>query len=61
VPVRWIGHTVYGLLAAARDALDTGDVARRGLADLVLDTLLSGLTTPDRPTLTPTHQHGASS
>ena len=65
VPARWIGHTVYGLLVAARDALDTGDVARRGLADLVLDTLLSGLTTPDRPTptprTTPQNLHGASS
>jgi len=49
VPARWVGHTVYGLLVAARDALDAGDVARRGLADLVLDTLFTGLTGASAP------------
>ncbi|WP_232680318.1 TetR/AcrR family transcriptional regulator [Nocardioides sp. R-C-SC26] len=43
VPARWIGHAVYGLLVAARDALEAGDVARRDLPDLVLTTLVDGV------------------
>ncbi|KRC46257.1 MULTISPECIES: TetR/AcrR family transcriptional regulator [unclassified Nocardioides] len=42
VPARWLGHTVYGLLVAVRDALVAGDVARRDAADLVLSTFLDG-------------------
>ncbi len=42
VPAVWLGHAVYGLLVAAREALRLGDVPRRGLEDLVLTTLLAG-------------------
>ena len=42
VPPRWLGHAVYGLLVAAREALRNGDVARRDLDTLVLSTFLTG-------------------
>ncbi|GAA5151316.1 TetR/AcrR family transcriptional regulator [Nocardioides marinquilinus] len=42
VPAVWIGHAVYGLLVAAREALRLGDVPRRGLDRLVLTTVLQG-------------------
>ncbi len=42
VPAVWLGHAVYGLLVAAREALRLGDLPRRGLEDLVLTTLLAG-------------------
>ncbi|MFI0450932.1 TetR/AcrR family transcriptional regulator [Actinomadura sp. 6N118] len=42
LPVRWIGFTVYGLLVAARDSLRYGNVARRDLDQLVLETFLNG-------------------
>lgn len=42
VPPRWLGHAVYGLLVAAREALRGGDVPRRDLDELVLSTFLSG-------------------
>lgn len=42
VSARWLGHAVYGLLVAARDALRHGDVPHRGLDDLVIDTFLEG-------------------
>lgn len=42
VPARWLGHSVYGLLIAARDALVAGDIARRDAADLVRSTFLDG-------------------
>lgn len=42
VTARWLGHAVYGLLVAARDALRDGDVPHRGLDDLVLTTFLEG-------------------
>lgn len=42
VPPVWLGHAVYGLLVAAREALRLGDLPRRGLEDLVLTTLLAG-------------------
>jgi AcrR family transcriptional regulator len=42
VPAVWIGHAVYGLLVAAREALRLGDVPRRGLDRLVLTTVLAG-------------------
>lgn len=42
VPPVWLGHAVYGLLVAAREALRLGDLPRRGLEDLVLTTLISG-------------------
>ncbi|WP_299058406.1 TetR family transcriptional regulator [uncultured Nocardioides sp.] len=47
LPARWFLHAGYGLLVAARDALRAGDVARRDVADLVLDTLLHGITSTD--------------
>lgn len=42
VPAAWHSHAAYGLLIAARDALRAGDVARRGVADLVVTTFLDG-------------------
>lgn len=42
LPARWIGHTLYGLSVAARDALRNGDVARRDLDALVRTTFLDG-------------------
>ena len=42
VPPRWLGHSMYGQLVAARDALRGGDVARRDLDALVLSTFLTG-------------------
>ncbi|MFG2005624.1 TetR/AcrR family transcriptional regulator [Spirillospora sp. NPDC048911] len=42
LPVRWISYTVYGLLVAARDSLRYGNVARRDLDQLVLETFLNG-------------------
>jgi AcrR family transcriptional regulator len=42
VPPRWLGHAMYGVLVAARDALRGGDVARRDLDALVLATFLTG-------------------
>lgn len=42
VPARWLGHAVYGVLVAAREAVRDGDVARRDLDALVLSTYLKG-------------------
>ncbi|MFW6772821.1 TetR/AcrR family transcriptional regulator [Nocardioides sp. CPCC 205120] len=42
VPARWVGHAVYGLLVASREATRAGDVAPRDLAPLVLTTFLDG-------------------
>ena len=42
VPARWLGHAVYGLLVAAREAVREGDVARRDLDETVLSTFLLG-------------------
>jgi AcrR family transcriptional regulator len=42
VTPRWLGHAVYGLLVAARDALRAGDVPRRDLGALVLGSFLTG-------------------
>jgi len=42
VPAAWLSHAAYGLLIASRDALRAGDVARRGVADLVVTTFLDG-------------------
>ena len=42
VAARWIGHALYGLLVATREALRAGDVARRDLDALVLSTFLTG-------------------
>jgi len=44
LPGRWFGHAVYGLLVAGREAVRLGDVAPRDLADLVLTTLFTGIT-----------------
>lgn len=46
VPARWVGHAVYGLLVAGREAVRLGDVARRDVPDLVLSSLLTGVATP---------------
>lgn len=43
VSPRWIEHTLYGVLIAARDALTEGDVPRRDLGALVHATLLGGV------------------
>ncbi|GAA4092165.1 TetR/AcrR family transcriptional regulator [Nocardioides kongjuensis] len=42
VPARWLGHSVYGLLVAARDALVAGDIARNDAQALVRSTFLEG-------------------
>jgi AcrR family transcriptional regulator len=42
VPAVWLSHTTYGLLIASREALQAGDVAAKGLADLVVSTFLEG-------------------
>jgi len=42
VPARWLGHALYGLLVAARDALVAGDIARRDALELVRSTFLEG-------------------
>ena len=42
VPPRWIGHSMYGQLVAARDALREGGIARRDVDALVLSTFLTG-------------------
>lgn len=42
VPPRWLGHAVYGLLVAAREAVRDGDVARRDLDAMVMSTFLDG-------------------
>ncbi len=43
LPPRWLGHAVYGLLVAAREAVRIGDVARRDVGHLVLSSLLEGV------------------
>ncbi|AQZ70072.1 Transcriptional regulator, TetR family [[Actinomadura] parvosata subsp. kistnae] len=42
LPARWISNTVFGLLVAVRESLRNGDVARRDVARLLLDTFLHG-------------------
>ncbi len=42
VPARWLSHAVYGLLVAAREAVRSGDVARRDLDAMVLSTFFDG-------------------
>lgn len=42
VSARWLGHAVYGLLVAAREALREGEVARRDLDAVVVSTFLEG-------------------
>lgn len=42
VPPRWLGHAVYGLLVAAREAVRDGDVARRDLDETVISTFFTG-------------------
>lgn len=42
VPARWLGHSLYGLLIAVRDALVSGDIARRDAEALVRSTFLEG-------------------
>lgn len=42
VSPRWLGHAVYGLLVAAREAVRDGDVARRDLDAMVISTFLDG-------------------
>ncbi|MGG5259894.1 TetR/AcrR family transcriptional regulator [Phycicoccus avicenniae] len=42
LPLRWVGHAIYGLLVAAREAVRVGDVARRDAGRIVLSTLFSG-------------------
>ena len=42
VPARWLGHSLFGLLVAVRDALVAGDIARRDAEALVRSTFLEG-------------------
>ena len=45
LPLRWFGHTVYGLLVAGREAVRLGDIARRDVGHLVVSTFLAGVAT----------------
>lgn len=42
LPARWIGNVMYGLLVAVRESLRRGDIARRDVSRLLLDTFLNG-------------------
>ncbi len=42
VPATWLSSAVYGLLVAARDAIDLGKVARRDLDHYLITTFLEG-------------------
>lgn len=42
LPARWVGSVMYGLLVAVRDSLRHGDIARRDVPGLLLDTFLHG-------------------
>lgn len=44
LPVRWLSNTVFGLLVAARESLQRGDVARRDLPGILLETFYRGTT-----------------
>ena len=44
LPSRWIGHAVYGLLVAGREALRAGDVARKDVPHIVLSSFMNGVT-----------------
>ena len=46
LPLRWLGHAIYGRLVAGREAVRLGDVARRDVPHLVLSTLLTGVVAP---------------
>jgi AcrR family transcriptional regulator len=46
VPARWLGHAVYGLLVAGREAVRIGDVARRDVPQIVLSSFLTGVAAP---------------
>ncbi|GAB2851120.1 hypothetical protein GCM10022221_58150 [Actinocorallia aurea] len=43
LPARWIENALYGLLIAVRDSLRAGDVARRDVPRLLLDTFFEGM------------------
>ncbi|QWC85741.1 TetR/AcrR family transcriptional regulator [Nocardioidaceae bacterium] len=43
LPAAWMGHAVYGLLVAVREARRVGDVAPRGAGALVLETFRRGV------------------
>ncbi|MCP2336841.1 TetR/AcrR family transcriptional regulator [Actinomadura rupiterrae] len=42
LPVRWMSNTVYGLMISVRESLRRGDVARRDVPGLLIDTFLAG-------------------
>lgn len=42
VPARWLGHSLFGLLVAVRDALVAGDIATRDAQGLVRSMFLQG-------------------
>ncbi|RJL27131.1 TetR/AcrR family transcriptional regulator [Bailinhaonella thermotolerans] len=42
MPVRWVSNAVYGLLIGVRDSLRWGDVARRDVTRLLVETFLTG-------------------
>ncbi|GAA0913780.1 TetR/AcrR family transcriptional regulator [Nonomuraea longicatena] len=43
LPARWVSSVVYGLLVAARQSILRGDVARRDLPRIVIETLYRGI------------------
>ncbi|WP_327091396.1 TetR/AcrR family transcriptional regulator [Nonomuraea sp. NBC_01738] len=43
VPPRWISNMVYGLIVAVRESLRRGDVARRDLPRLLIETFHGGI------------------
>ncbi|MFC4911017.1 TetR/AcrR family transcriptional regulator [Actinomadura gamaensis] len=42
LPVRWVSNTVYGLMISVRESLRRGDVARRDVPALLIETFLTG-------------------
>lgn len=42
LPAVWLGWSLFGTLVAARDAVDTDSLGRRGLDDLVWATFMNG-------------------
>jgi AcrR family transcriptional regulator len=42
VPPAWLGHLLYGVLVAVREALRIGDIGSRSAGDLMVTTFLDG-------------------
>ncbi|WP_219462056.1 TetR/AcrR family transcriptional regulator [Nonomuraea rhizosphaerae] len=53
LPARWLSGTVFGLLVAVREGLRRGDIARRDVPRLLLETFLYGAAAGPRATTSP--------